>query len=139
MAKYRSQSIRGEEVDFDLLKAKQKIESQEKPDSVKMREKYIDVRRRRNPRRNVADLVDEQRENEKDVREKIKKSREARIQRESEESEKAQTIEDVSDDNTEISTDEQTSTPTETVEENSGPRTSRKKIVRRKSKEHDEY
>ena len=78
MANKKVRSIRGEEVDFDLLRVKQTIENRNKPDSVEMREKYIDIRRRRNPRRNVADLVDEQRQNEQDAREKIQKSREAK-------------------------------------------------------------
>lgn len=79
MANKKMRSIRGELVDFDLLKVKSTIENRDKPDSVEMREKYIDIRRRRNPRRNVADLVDEQRQNEQDAREKIQKSKEARV------------------------------------------------------------
>lgn len=77
MAK-KVRSIKGEVVDFDLLKVKQQIENRDKPDSVEMREKYIDIRRRRNPRRNVADLVNEQRQNEQDARDKIRKSKEAK-------------------------------------------------------------
>jgi predicted phage gp36 major capsid-like protein len=68
--------MRGEVVDFDLIKIKQKIENRDKPDSVNMREKYIDIRRRRNPRRNVSDLVNEQQKNMEDAKEKIRKSRE---------------------------------------------------------------
>ena len=67
-------SIKGELVDFDLLRVKQQIEGRDKPDSVEMREKYIDIRRSRN----VADLVNEQRQNEQDAREKIRKSKEAK-------------------------------------------------------------
>ena len=71
----RSKSIRGETVDFDLMRVKQNIENRDKPDSVEMREKYIDIRRRRNPRRNVGDLVDEQRRNANDARAKIAQSK----------------------------------------------------------------
>ncbi len=78
MAKKGVRSIRGEIVDFDLLKVKQQIEDRKKPDSVELREKYIDIRRRRNPRRNVSDLVNEQRQNEQDARDRIRKSKEAR-------------------------------------------------------------
>lgn len=78
MSKKKVRSIKGELVDFDLLRVKQQIEGIDKPDSVEMREKYIDIRRRRNPRRNVADLVNEQRQNEQDAREKIRKSKEAK-------------------------------------------------------------
>lgn len=78
MAKKGVRSIRGEIVDFDLLKVKQQIEDRKKPDSVELREKYIDIRRRRNPRRNVSDLVNEQRQNEQDARDRIRKSKEAK-------------------------------------------------------------
>jgi hypothetical protein len=78
MAKKGVRSIRGEVVDFDLLKVKQQIEDRKKPDSVELREKYIDIRRRRNPRRNVSDLVNEQRQNEQDARDRIRKSKEAK-------------------------------------------------------------
>jgi len=72
----KARSSRGEVVDFDLLRVKSKMEERNKPDSAVLREKYIDIRRRRNPRRNVADLVDEQRQNQDDAREKIRKSKE---------------------------------------------------------------
>ena len=75
-------SIKGDEVDFDLMRVKAKIGSREKPDSVKMREQYIDIRRRRNPRRNVADLEREQAENVADARAKIQQSKENRIKAE---------------------------------------------------------
>jgi hypothetical protein len=76
MAKQRKvTSILGETVDFDLMKVKRNIENRDKPDAVEMREKYIDIRRRRNPRRNVADLVTEQRSNESDARDKIQQSK----------------------------------------------------------------
>jgi|AntRauTorcE11897_2_1112592.scaffolds.fasta_scaffold00046_21 hypothetical protein len=118
----KSQSIRGQSVDFDLLRVKAAIETNDKPDSVEMREKYIDIRRRRNPRRNVSDLENEQRGNESDAREKIQKSREARLQREAEET----TVDDILGD----------SSPTPIQEASSEPkRTSRKKIVRRSKTE----
>jgi hypothetical protein len=76
MAKKRKvSSALGETVDFDLMRVKQNIENRDKPDGVEMREKYIDIRRRRNPRRNVADLVTEQRSNETDARDKIQQSK----------------------------------------------------------------
>lgn len=74
----KTRSMRGETVDFDLLKIKQKIQSREKPDEVERREQYIDIRRRRNPRRNVADLIADQERNENDAAEKIRISREAK-------------------------------------------------------------
>lgn len=118
----KSQSIRGQTVDFDLLRVKASIEDREKPDSVEMREKYIDIRRRRNPRRNVSDLINEQRDNEVDAREKIQKSREARLKRES-----ATTVDEILDGD-----DAPVPTPTASSEPK---RTSRKKIVRRKKED----
>ena len=73
--KNRTQSIKGETVDFDLMRIKSSMENRDKPDSAELREKYIDIRRRRNPRRNVADLVNEQRLNQEDAREKIELGR----------------------------------------------------------------
>ena len=118
MKKGKSRSIRGEVVDFDLMKVKQKIEPEAKPDDVKMREKYIDIRRRRNPRRNVSDLVNEQRQNELEAREKIAQSKadkEARLA--------AQAVEENDSPDTEVSPE---ATPTPTAK-----RTSRKKIVKK--------
>ena len=74
----KARSIKGEVVDFDLMKIKRNMENRNKPDSVELREKYIDIRRRRNPRRNVADLENEQRANEADARGKIRQSRETK-------------------------------------------------------------
>jgi len=73
--KNRTQSIKGETVDFDLMRIKNSMENRDKPDSAELREKYIDIRRRRNPRRNVADLVNEQRLNQEDARAKIELGR----------------------------------------------------------------
>lgn len=67
--------MRGEIVDFDLMKVKQQMGDRDKPNSVQLREKYIDIRRRRNPRRNVSDLVSEQQINADDAREKIRQSK----------------------------------------------------------------
>ena len=75
MAKRKARSIRGEVVDFDLLKVKQSIEGRRKPESAELREKYLDIRRRRNPRRNVSDLVREQNQNAADARDKIEQSK----------------------------------------------------------------
>lgn len=72
-------SSKGATVDFDLMRLKAKMENRNKPDSVELREKYIDIRRRRNPRRNVADLENEQRANETDARDKLRLSKEAKI------------------------------------------------------------
>lgn len=75
MTKRKARSIRGEIVDFDLLKVKKSIENRKKPESAELREKYIDIRRRRNPRRNVSDLVREQSQNAADARNKIEQSK----------------------------------------------------------------
>jgi hypothetical protein len=71
----KTRSILGEVVDFDLMRVKAKIEMGKKPNDVAVREKYIDIRRRRNPRRNVADLVTEQEENTNNAREKMQQSK----------------------------------------------------------------
>ena len=120
MKKGKARSIRGEVVDFDLMKVKQKIEPSAKPDSVEMREKYIDIRRRRNPRRNVSDLVDEQRQNEIEAREKIaqsKANREAKLA--------ATEVEETVEQAEEVSVE---ATPTPEAK-----RTSRRKVVKRKT------
>ncbi len=119
MAERKVRSIRGELVDFDLLRVKQTIENRNKPDSVEMREKYIDIRRRRNPRRNVADLVDEQRQNEQDAREKIERSRAAKKI-----ADEAKAAEEVAGKDEVKSTPDVTKTP---VKKN----TSRKRVIKR--------
>ena len=73
MAKVRS--AKGEVVDFDLLKIKNKLQSKDKTSDVQMRERYIEVKRRRNPKRSVSDLVAEQQANEAAFREKMEKSK----------------------------------------------------------------
>lgn len=75
MGNKKVKSALGEIVDFDLLKIKKNIENRVKPDSVEMREKYIDIRRRRNPRRNVSDLLREQNKNKMDAQERIQQSK----------------------------------------------------------------
>ena len=75
-------SIQGAEVDFDLMKVKQSMLNRDKPNGVEVREQYIDIRRRRNPRRNVADLEREQLANVEDARVKIEQSKKNRIEAE---------------------------------------------------------
>jgi hypothetical protein len=75
-------SIQGSEVDFDLMKVKQSMLNRDKPNGVEVREQYIDIRRRRNPRRNVADLEREQQANVEDARAKIQQSKQNRIEAE---------------------------------------------------------
>ena len=97
MAGKKVRSIKGDIVDFDLMKIKQNMEQRDKPDSVELREKYIDIRRRRNPRRNVSDLVNEQRQNQNDAREGIERSKRERLEREKAEqdTEAVETVETV--------------------------------------------
>lgn len=114
----KTRSIRGEIVDFDILKVKQQMEKRDKPNDVEMREKYIDIKKRRNPRRSVSDLVKEQNRNELDVREKLRAAKEAK---------KLEQKDDSKD--KEEKKPSPTATPTETK------RTSRKKIVRSKKSE----
>lgn len=122
----KTRSIKGETIDFDLMKIKQNIEDREKPKDVEMREKYIDIRRRRNPRRNVSDLVDEQQQNQEDARAKIKKSKENRLKKEAEETEskKEMVKDDFGDEDKEPNEMDETVSTT--------PRTSKKKIAKRK-------
>jgi hypothetical protein len=69
----RVRSIKGEIVDFDFMRTKKKMEDRSKSKEVEMRENYVDIkRRRRNPYRNVAELVEEQRKNEDDVRSRLR-------------------------------------------------------------------
>lgn len=68
----KTRSIKGEIVDFDLLKIKQNMERKDKPEDVAMRERHIDIKRRRNPRRNVSDLIVEQERNRDDIANRLK-------------------------------------------------------------------
>jgi hypothetical protein len=56
----RVSSARGEIVDFDLMRIKETISNTPKPDGVKMRERFIDKKRRRNPNRKVGEMLAEQ-------------------------------------------------------------------------------
>lgn len=83
MSKVRS--IRGEIVDFSLLKMKEQMQESEKPDDVQMREEYVNIKRRRNPRRSVSDLVSEQQKNKSDVKSRLdqqKRSAEQKVEEE---------------------------------------------------------
>ena len=60
------------------MKVKKAMLSRDKPTGVEVREQYIDIRRRRNPRRNVADLEREQQANIEDARIKIQQSKKNR-------------------------------------------------------------
>ena len=76
--KRKTTSMRGENVDFDLLKIRQKLQGADAPDEVEKRGQYIDIRRRRNPRRSVSDLIAEQERNENDAAQKIRDSKAAK-------------------------------------------------------------
>lgn len=123
----KTRSIKGEIVDFDLLKVKRRMENRDKPDSVQMREEYIEIRRRRNPRRNVSDLVSEQRQNEAVAREKIQQSKEnSKNEVGPEAVTVSEVIEGVQDENLD---------PTTTVTKSSTKGSTSKKIVKKTTKE----
>lgn len=84
----KTRSIKGEIVDFDLLKIKQNMEKKDKPEDVAMRERHIDIKRRRNPRRSVSDLIVEQEKNRDDIANRLKAAKEIK-KKEVEEAEKA--------------------------------------------------
>ena len=128
-------SIQGSEVDFDLMKVKQSMLNRDKPSGVEVREQYIDIRRRRNPRRNVADLEREQQANVEDARVKIEQSKKNRIEAEAkaildggeEAAEKTPTIEVDEASPAVIKASDIVETPTETNK----PVVAKKKIVKK--------
>lgn len=69
-------SRRGEEVDFELLRMKDQLNSVPKTIDVVHRERFIDKRKRRSGSRKIKELLAEQQENKKLAQEKIKKQRE---------------------------------------------------------------
>ena len=135
--KKRVRSAQGEIVDFDLMRVKAKMENRDKPDSVEMREKYIDIRRRRNPRRNVSDLVNEQRANAEDAREKIAQSKRNRERAEAEAAKAAPeataeiTVDDIVDGKVETPTVQR---EPEVTPEPEATKAARKKIVKKTDK-----
>lgn len=60
-------SMRGEEVDFDLLDIKAKMQKLEKPLDVKTREDFVHMKRRRRGSLNMEELVKSRKESEEDV------------------------------------------------------------------------
>lgn len=66
-------SIKGEEVDFDLFEIKAQINSTEKTSDVLMREKYIDIKRRRKNRKTISELLADQEKNKRMVSKSLKK------------------------------------------------------------------
>lgn len=122
-----TKSIMGSEVDFDLMKVKQTMLNRDKPQGVEVREQYIDIRRRRNPRRNVADLEREQNQNVADAREKIQRSKENRIKAE----EAANTVVDVVEDApVDVVVNDESSAVIK-AKDVAAPATSKKKIVKK--------
>lgn len=65
-------SIKNEIVDFDLFDIKEQISRSPKTSDVLMRENYIDIKRRRSPRKDVDQLLAEQEKNKAMVRKRMK-------------------------------------------------------------------
>lgn len=53
----KARSVRGEEVDFDLLEIKSKMQSGDKPVEVKVREDFVHLKRRRRGRVNMSEII----------------------------------------------------------------------------------
>jgi len=129
MSKKTTRSIRGEIVDFDLLEVKASMERRRKTNGVENREQYIDIKRRRNPRRSVADLEAEQNKNVADAREKMRKSKQNRKDAENEKVNSAELSEDKVVTNVDEGVEE---TPDETPEVTKEARQGKKRIVKNK-------
>lgn len=71
-------SIRGVEVDFDLIDIKNKILAAPQPEVVNQRERFIDKRRRRGSRKKVDEMLAQQQVNEAAVRAAIEEERRKR-------------------------------------------------------------
>lgn len=65
-------SIKNESVDFDLFDIKEQISKSPKSSDVLMRESYIDIKRRRSPRKDMNQLLAEQEKNKEMVRKRLK-------------------------------------------------------------------
>ena len=74
----KAKSIRGEVVDFDLIDIKNKIMNAPTPDTVQQRERFIDKRRRRGPRKKIDEMLAAQQVNESAVRAAIEEERRKR-------------------------------------------------------------
>ncbi len=74
----KAKSIRGVEVDFDLIDIKNRIMTAPTPDTVQQRERYIDKRRRRGSRKKVDDMLAAQKVNESAVRAALEEERRKR-------------------------------------------------------------
>lgn len=68
-------SIRGEEVDFDLLKIKSGLEKKEKPLDVKTREDFVHLKRKRRGNSKIEELVAARRKEEEEA--KLKEAKDA--------------------------------------------------------------
>ena len=79
-------SRRGEEVDFELLKAKDQLNNMPKTIDVEQRERFIDKRKRRGNSRKISEMLTEQAENEKSMRDRLEEQRKLMRERMSEES-----------------------------------------------------
>lgn len=64
----KSKSMRGQVVDFDLLQMKSKISKKDTPADVKLREKFIHSKRKRNSKKAMARLREDQEKNAEQVR-----------------------------------------------------------------------
>jgi len=58
-------SMKGEEVDFDLLQIKSRLEKTEKPVDVKTREDFVHMKRKRRGNSKVSELISKRLEEEK--------------------------------------------------------------------------
>lgn len=86
MAKVKS--IKGETVDFDLMKIKKDIERREKNKDVALREQYVSVKRRKSSQ-TVGDIISQQKRLEDEMRKKIEDTKKNKPSPTKEESPKA--------------------------------------------------
>jgi hypothetical protein len=75
-------SIRNELVDFDVFEIKKQISEAPKSSDVLMREKYVDIKRKRSPRKRIEKLVAEQDKNKLMVRTRLKNKQNIQYQEE---------------------------------------------------------
>jgi hypothetical protein len=67
----KTNSMRGEVVDFDLLAIKEQINGSPVTETIQNREKFIDLKRRRGTKRKLQDMLAEQEVSQRSVTESL--------------------------------------------------------------------
>lgn len=72
----KTMSVKGEEVDFDLLKVKSRLQKTEKPLDVKTREDFVHMKRKRRGNSKISEMVSKRLEEEEQKKTEERKKKE---------------------------------------------------------------